>query len=471
MPATKGDHDLNNRKINMDLFLKNAQVVTEQEVFQGGVVVQGEKIAGLVRGNQEVEAAHVIDLKGKVLLPGVVDGHVHFNEPGREHWEGYRTGTMASAAGGVTSVLEMPLNSTPPTINREMLEFKRQVVASQAVVDYGNWGGFVDNNLADLEAMNEQGVIGFKAFASASGVDFERLNDDLIYAGLDKMRAMGNLIGLHAENEWVCAYLSQQLKAAGRTDRASWYESRPPFAELETVQRASYWAKVTGGNLHIVHNSIADGIRAIALARQEGVHVTAETCPHYLFFDHQDFERIGPAAKCAPPIRSREDVEALWECVLDGLVDTIGSDHSPCSWDEKEKGMQDIWKAWGGISGVQLTLPVLFSEGVNKRGLSLPALARMLSYNPARLFGLYPQKGKIQPGADADLVVVDPAAEWTLTAEQLFYKNKFSAYVGSTFKGRVERTLVRGQTVFQDGQIVAEPGYGKLLRRAYPYAY
>ena len=455
----------------MDLFLKNAQVVTDQEVFHGGVAVQGEKIARLVRGDREVEAAQVIDLQGKVLLPGVVYGHVHLNEPGRAHWEGYRTGSMAAAAGGTTTFLEMPLNAIPPTTNLANLEHKRQVVDKESVVDYGNWGGLVDNNLADLEAMNAAGVIGYKAFASASGVDFERLNDDLIYAGLDKMREIGNLIGLHAENEWVCAYLSKQLKAAGRTDRASWYESRPPFAELETIQRACYWAKVTGGNLHIVHVSIPDGIRAIASARQEGVHVTAETCPHYLFFDHQDFERIGPAAKCAPPIRSREDVEALWECVLGGLVDTIGSDHSPCSWDEKEKGMVDIWKAWGGISGVQLTLPVLLSEGVNKRGLALPALARMLSYNPARLFGLYPQKGTIQPGADADLVVVDLGKEWTLAAEQLFYKNKFSAYVGSTFKGRVERTIVRGKTVYQDGQIVVEPGYGKLLRRSYPYAY
>jgi allantoinase len=455
----------------MDLYLKNAQVVTEQEVFHGGVAIQGEKIAILVRGDQDVEAAQVIDLQGKVLLPGVVDGHVHFNEPGREHWEGYKNGTMAAAAGGVTSVLEMPLNSTPPTTNRAMLKLKRQVVANKAVIDYGNWGGLVDNNLDDLEEMNADGVIGFKAFASASGVDFERLNDDLIYAGLNKMRELGNLIGLHAENEWVCAYLSRQLKAAGRTDRAAWYESRPPFAELETVQRATYWAKVTGGNLHVVHVSIPEGFRAIASARQAGLHVTAETCPHYLYFDHQDFERIGPAAKCAPPIRSRENVEALWKCVLDGLVDTIGSDHSPCSWDEKEKGMQDIWKAWGGISGVQLILPVLLSEGINKRGLALPALARMLSYNPARLFGLYPQKGTIQPGTDADLVVADLDKEWSLTAEQLFSKNKFSAYVGSTFKGRVERTLVRGKTVYQDGQIVAEPGYGKLLRRSYPYAY
>jgi allantoinase len=457
--------------MSADLYLKNALVVTEEEAFHGGVVIEGEQIAAVIRGDLPVSAAQEIDLGGKALLPGTVDGHVHFNEPGREHWEGYKTGCMAAAAGGTTTILEMPLNSTPPTTNRSTLARKRQVVRDQTVIDYAQWGGLVDNNLADLADLNEDGVIGYKAFASASGVDFERLNDDLIFAGLNRMRDLGNLIGLHAENEFVCAYLSRQLKAAGRTDRAAWYESRPPEAELETVLRASYWAKVTGGNLHIVHVSIPDGIRAIARARQEGVHVTAETCPHYLFFDHADFERIGPAAKCAPPIRSRAQVEELWDCVKEGLVDTIGSDHSPCNWEEKAKGMDDIWKAWGGISGVQTTLTVLLSEGVNKRGLPLPAVARMLSYNPARLFGLYPQKGKIQPGADADLVVADLNKEWTLTADQLFYKNRFSAYTGSTFTARVEQTLVRGKTVYQDGQITAEPGYGRLLRRQTTYAY
>jgi allantoinase len=457
--------------MSIDLYLKNAKIVTDQEIFHGGVAIQNGKITALIRDDQDVDALEVIDLQGKVLLPGVVDAHVHFNEPGREQWEGYRTGTQAAAAGGVTTVLEMPLNSTPPTINQDLLAYKRQVVADQTVVDYGNWGGFVDNNLADLEAMNEAGVIGYKAFASASGVDFERVNDDMLYAGLTKMRELGNVIGLHAENEWVCGYLGKQLREAGRTDRLSWCESRPPFAELETVQRAAYWAKVTGGNLHVVHVSIPEGIQHIARAKENGLHVTAETCPHYLFFDHQDFERIGPAAKCAPPIRSRETVEKLWECVLGGLVDTIGSDHSPCTWDEKEKGMDNIWKAWGGISGIQLMLPALLSEGVNKRGLSLTSLVRMLSSNPARLFGLFPQKGSIRVGSDADLVVVDLEKEWTLSADQLFYKNKFSAYVGSTFKGQVVRTLVRGRTVFYDGKIVAEAGYGKLLRRLYPYDY
>jgi allantoinase len=455
--------------MNADLYLKNAEVVTENEIFHGGVVIVGEKIAEVVRGVRSVEASAVIDLQGQFLLPGVIDGHVHFNEPGREIWEGYKTGSMAAAAGGVTTILDMPLNSTPPTIHRDGLTQKRAAAKDQAVIDYGQWGGFVDNNLEDLAALNEDGVIGFKGFVSSSGVDFERLDDDMIYAGLSKMGELGNLIGLHAENEYVTSYLAREIQAAGRTDRASWYESRPPDTELEAVIRTCFWAKTTGGNLHIVHVSIPEGIRAIAQAKKEGAHVTSETCPHYLFFDQEDFERIGPAAKCAPPIRSRETVNKLWQCVAEGLVDVIGSDHSPCTWDEKEKGLDNIWKAWGGVSGVQSMLPALITEGVHKRGLPLTALVRMLTVNPARLYGLDDQKGAIQVGLDADLVVIDLNREWTLTKEQLFYKNQHSAYVGCSFKGKVVQTFVRGKTVYHEGKIVASAGYGKLLRRNHSY--
>ena len=282
---------------------------------------------------------------------------------------------------------------------------------------------------------------------------------------------MGNVIGVHAENEWVTTYLGKQMRESGRTDRASWTQSRPPETELEAIQRACYWAKVSGGNLHIVHVTIADGIRAIAQAKRDGIHVTAETCPHYLFFDEQDFERLGPAAKCAPPLRSRENVEAMWQCVAEGLIDTIGSDHSPCNWEEKAKGLDNVWKAWGGISGIQTMLPALLSEGVNKRDLPLPQLMKLLATNPARLFGVYPQKGTIAVGCDADLVIVDLNREWTLSADQLFYKNKHSAFVGYSFKGAVDRTFVRGQTVYQNGQITVEPGFGQAVRRTSRYAY
>lgn len=455
----------------VDLYLKNAQIVTEYETFHGGVVVEGEKIAQVVRGEAVVEAAQVRDLGGKVVLPGLVDDHVHFNEPGREDWEGYRTGSMAAAAGGITTILEMPLNATPPTINQDLLNMKRQVVKSEAVVDYGNWGGLVDNNLADLPGLHEGGVIGFKAFMSNSGVDFERVDDDVLYAGLKLTGELGNLIGTHAENKYVTSYLGKLLRDSGRIDRAAWYESRPPASELEAIQRACYWAGVANGNLHIVHITIPEGIRAVAEAKSSGIKVSSETCPHYLVFDHDDYEEIGPAAKCAPPIRSRQMVEELWELVLAGLVDTIASDHSPCLWEDKAPGMHDIWKAWGGISGVQTMLPAILTEGVHKRGLLLQDLVRMMSANPARIFGLYPNKGTLQAGSDADLTVVDLDAEWALSAEDLFYKNKHSAYIGNTFKGRVEQTFLRGKPIYQNGTIVAQPGYGKALQRLYSYSY
>ncbi len=453
----------------VDLIIKNALVVTEDAVIQGGLAIDGGKILKVVSEEERLEARQEIDAGGNALLPGVVDGHVHFNQPGRDHWEGYRTGSMAAAAGGVTTVLEMPLNATPPTISVELLNRKRRDVQDDTVVDYAQWGGLVDNNLDALQGLHQEGVIGFKAFMSNSGVDFERIDDDLLYAGLLSMRQMGNVIGLHAENEYVTSFLGKQMQAADRIDRASWYESRPPETELEAIQRACYWAKQTGGNLHIVHVTIPQGMREIQAAKQEGTRVTSETCPHYLYFDEQDFERLGPVAKCAPPLRSRDTVEELWECVFEGLVDTIGSDHSPCTWQDKEPGMQNIWKAWGGISGIQTMLPVLLSEGVNKRGLPLQSLMKMLATNPARIFGLYPQKGAILPGSDADLVIVDLEREWTLTTEQLFYKNKHSPYIGYTFKGAVVRTLVRGQTVYQDGEIKVQPGFGLPLRRQTPY--
>ena len=440
------------------LYLRNGLIVTEETAFQGGVVIEQGKITQLVSGNAAPEAEEVVDLQGKVLLPGLIDDHVHFNEPGREHWEGYRTGTMAAAAGGITTVIDMPLNATPPSIDTGKLLHKREAVQSEAVIDYAHWGGLVDNNLDALDGLHEQGVM-----------DFERVNDDVLYAGLRSARELGNLVAVHAESEYVTALLGQELRAAGRTDRAAWPESRPPFTELEAIQRAIYWTKVSGGNLHIVHVTIAGGIRAAVQAKREGVNVTVETCPHYLFFDHDDFVRIGPAAKCAPPIRARAEVEALWDCVLAGLVDTIASDHSPCPWADKEPGMADIWQAWGGISGVQSMLPAVLTEGVHKRGLSLSALVRMMAANPARIFGLYPQKGSLLPGTDADLVVVNLDKEWTLSVDDLFYKNKHSAYVGYSFKGAVERTIVRGVTVYRDGQITAQPGYGQLLRRSQPY--
>jgi allantoinase len=453
--------------VTVDLFLKNAQIVVGDGVRSGGIAIRGGKIVDVTSSGVGVEAKTVIDVADRYVLPGLVDGHVHFNQPGRDDWEGYRTGSMAAAAGGVTTVGDMPLNATPPTTNAAALARKREVVSTESVVDYAHWGGLVNDNVGDLDDLISEGVVGCKAFMSSSGVDFERVDDGVLYAGLEIARARGSVIAVHAENEHVTALLAGRMQACRRTDRASWHESRPPATELEAIHRACYWARITGGNLHVVHVSIAEGLDEITRAKRAGVNVTAETCPHYLVFDQSDFERLGPVAKCAPPLRSRDNVEALWDAVFAGSVDTIGSDHSPCLWEMKERGLDDIWQAWGGISGIQTMLPALLTEGVHKRGLSLPALVKLVATNPARVFGL-PTKGAIAIGADADLIVVDLEREWTLDEDDLLYKNQHSAYLGMSFKGRVERTLLRGETIYLDGQILAQPGFGRLLRSTCP---
>ena len=445
-----------------DLYLKDALVVAETGTFRGGVVVANGTVIRLVAGAPDIAAATCLDLRGRVLLPGLVDGHVHFNEPGRTDWEGFRTGTMAAAAGGVTTVVDMPLNSSPPTVDTVQLRRKQAAVRDQAVVDYALWGGLINNNLEHLPSLHAERVVGFKAFL-VSSPDYPRVDDDLVFAGMREVRSLDSLLAVHTENEYVTVYLAEELQALGRRDPLAWAESRPAHQELEAVSRVLHWADATGAALHIVHVSVPDAVRLASAAKRRGVRVTVETCPHYLVLDLEDLKRIGPLAKCAPPLRSREMVEDLWQCVLGGEVDTLGSDHSPCPPELKQAGETDIWQAWGGISGLQTMLPALWTEGVHRRGLPLTALARMASANPARLLGLYPRKGVIQPGSDADFVVVNPDRTWTLSPEHLFYRHPHSAFLGHAFHGAVERTIVRGATVYDQGTICVEPGFGRLL--------
>lgn len=449
-----------------DLYVRNGRIVLENGAFDGGVVVNQGKVADLVSGNPEIAADEVLDLNGKTLLPGLVDMHVHFHAPGRDHWEGYITGSMAAAAGGVTTVVDMPLNGIPPTTNRDKLLEKRRLIQKDPIVDYAHWAGLVNNNLDAMDGLCQEGVVGYKAFMSGAATDeFKRVDDDVLYAGLLKAGELGLVVAAHAENEYLISYLEKKLQGEGRKDLLAWTESRPPAVELEAIQRALFWAKETQSTLHIVHISVAEGIKAVARAKVEGVRATAETCPHFLFFDQGDYARIGVEAKSDPPVRPAEEVNALWECVLNGRVDNIASDHAPSTAADKEQGKEDIFKAWAGITGIQAMLPAVLTRGVHQRGLQLPDLVRMMSANPARICGIYPQKGSLLPGSDADMTIVDLAREWTLTTDQLFSKNKHSPYVGSKFKGSVEGTFVRGKLVFYNGQVLASPGYGQLVRR------
>jgi allantoinase len=444
-----------------DLCIANARIVDEHGEFYGAIGIRDGKIAALLAGAPDAPAAETIDAGGRVLLPGLVDAHVHFNEPGRTDWEGFECGSQGAAAGGVTTVVDMPLNNYPAVVDGPTLLAKRAALAGRSVVDYLLWGGLVSDNVGQLAEQDAAGAVAYKAFMSSSGIDdFVAVSDGVLLDGLRHAAHSGKLVAVHAESEALTARLAVQLRAAGRIDRRAWLESRPPLAEAEAISRALLLARAAGAQLHIVHVSTAEGVDLVEATRRIGQPATCETCPHYLALDEDDFVRIGPDAKCAPPLRSRAGVEALWQRVLAGQVDTIGSDHSPCPTADKRRGDHDIWAAWGGISGVQAMLPLLLDEGVHKRGMSLPLLARLVSANPARLFGLYPRKGSLQPGADADLTLVDLDADWTMRAADLFARHKHSPYDGRRLRGKVAMTWVRGQAVYHDGAIVAQPGAG-----------
>ncbi len=450
-----------------DLYLRNGTIVTEAGRFVGGIGVRDGKVAEVVLGDIELPALATLDTTGKIVLPGIIDAHTHFSEPGRD-FEGYRTGSRAAAAGGVTTVLDMPLNDLPPTTTAETLAAKRAMVEGESVIDYAHWGGFIDNNLENLDELDAGGVVAFKAFMRHIS-DFPQVNDGLLYAGLQKIGGFGNLLGVHAENEPVISHLRERLIAQGRIDRAAWNESRPLEQEMDAIARAIFWAKAAGSNLYICHISAAEAVALVRQAAGAGVTVFAETCAHYLFFDMEDYFRVGPRLRASPPIRSREHVEALWECVLRGDIDVISSDHSPFPPERYEQGKDNVWEGGGGVTGIQSMLPAVITEGVHKRGMSWELVVKLMSSNPARIFGIYPQKGAILPGSDADFTVIDPDVEWTLKADDLHYRYKGSPYAGCNFKGRVSATLVRGKVVFENANIIAPAGYGQLVQRISRY--
>ena len=448
-----------------DLVIRGGDVILPTGRAIADIAVTGGVITAI--GTDIGAAAETIDARGLVVLPGLVDAHVHFNEPGRADWEGWDAGTRGAAAGGVTTVLEMPLNAHPPTITAAHFDAKHAVAARKALVDFGLWGGLVNDNLAELAGLAARGVVGFKAFMSESGVDdFRRVPDGVLAAGLKAAARLGIVVGVHAESHEMVERLAGEIRGRREIDRLAWCRARPPAAELEAIRRLVSCVRGAGpgARAHVVHVSSAEGLAEVRTAREWGLSVTAETCPHYLDFDEQDFERLGPALKCAPPIRDAASRERLWTALLAGEVDLVASDHSPCPAADKKKGEHDVWQAWGGIAGIQATLPVLLTSGVHARGLSLERVADLTATAPARLFGLYPHKGTIALGADADFALVDPLRTWTFDSEQLQTRSGISPYLGRTFKGAAVRTIVRGRTVFADGAVVGAPGWGKLVR-------
>jgi allantoinase len=443
-----------------DLILRSGTLVTADGPQEADLAVTDGRIADI---SPELEgvAREEVDASGLHVFPGIIDAHAHFNEPGRTHWEGFATGTRALAAGGMTAYVEMPLNAHPPTCDAECFDLKVAAAKASSFVDFALWGGLVPGNVVHLDELAERGVVGFKAFMSNSGIeDFKTADDLTLLEGMQRAAELGLPVLVHAENDQITSWLARRAVAEGRTTMRDYLDSRPVVAELEAIGRAILFAEETGCSLHVVHVSTGKGVALVATARARGVDVTCETCAHYLVLTQEDAEVLGAAAKCAPPLRSRQHLEALWGQIVEGNVQFVTSDHSPAP--PEMKVGDDYFKIWGGIMGCQSLLNVMLDEGHRERGLPLQRVAALLSGNVAERFG-FPEKRHLEVGADADLALVDLDSSFTLRAEDLFYRHKMSPYVGRTFRGNVARTVVRGTTVFRDGVVVSEP-VGRLLR-------
>jgi allantoinase len=442
----------------MDVIIRGGVVVAGEDSRAADVGIQDGVIAAVAE-HLDAHAPQELDATGLYVLPGAIDVHVHCNEPGRTSWEGFATATSALAAGGATAFCDMPLNASPPTIDGEAFDRKLAAARASSVVDFALWGGLVPGNLDHLEELAERGVIGFKAFMAPSGLDDFPAADDLtLLEGMKICAQLGLPVAVHAENATITAGLAERAIAANATGAREYLASRPVISELEAIGRALALAGETGCALHVVHVSTGRGVALIAQARAQGVDVTSETCPHYLLLTEDDLERLGSLAKCAPPLRGRDDQQGLWTTLVNEQLDMVCSDHSPCPPELKDS--PSFFAAWGGITGAQTTLALLLTEGHLKRNLPLEAVARLTAQRPADRFGL-PGKGRIEPGADADLALVRIGAERTLQGSELRYRHAISAWTGQTLQVRVVRTILRGGTVF-DGREVAD-ARGRLL--------
>ncbi|MGP4093101.1 allantoinase AllB [Nonomuraea sp. KM90] len=419
-----------------DTVVRSRRTVTPEGERAVAVAVRGEVIAALYDYAAPVPATEDIDLRDVALLPGLVDTHVHVNEPGRTHWEGFDSATRAAAAGGVTTILDMPLNSLPPTVSAGALEVKQRAAEGQCHVDVGFWGGAVPGNVKDLAPLHERGVYGFKCFMSPSGVDeFPPLADDELREALEEIAGFGGMMVVHAEDPALLA------EPGGPTYR-EFLDSRPGESERSAVERVVRLAAETGCRVHVLHVSSAACLDVLEAAQARGVAVSAETCPHYLTLAAEQVPEGGTAYKCCPPIRSEANRDLLWDGLARGVLSCVVSDHSPST---AELKVPDFAAAWGGIASLQLGLPAVWTEAA-RRGHRLGDVVRWMSANPAALAGIS-GKGGIKVGNDADLVAFDPGADNLIDAARLHHKNPVTPYHGRTLKGAVLTTWLRGRPV------------------------
>jgi allantoinase len=450
-------------KDGFDLVVRGARIVTPEGLLRADFGVKGGKF---VRIGADIEGAAVetVEAGGLVAFPGIIDSHVHFNEPGRTHWEGFASGSAALAAGGGTMFFDMPLNSLPPVTDAASLALKRAAGERSSMLDFALWGGLVPGNLEKLAEMRDAGVIGLKAFMCNSGVEeFPASDAATLRAGMKRAAALGMLVAVHAEDDALASKLTEQQHAKG-TDVRTWLASRPVELELAAIRMALELAGETGCALHIVHVSSPEGDTLVQEARRRGVDVTVETCPHYLLLTEEDVVRLGAPAKCYPILRSEAGRLGLWRNLEEGGIDTVGSDHSPAPPERKQEA--DFFEIWGGISGCQHGFQLLISEAISRRPeeVALPRLAQVLASTVARRFRIEARKGRIAEGLDADFSLLDTHSDQVLSNADVFYRHCQGPYDGRRSRVRIVRTVARGRTVYANGRVASVRPKGHFIR-------
>jgi allantoinase len=439
------------------VLILNARILREGKFVRSNILVADGRIKSISEIKRP-DSDEQIDARGRIVIPGLVDGHAHLYDPAFTYREDFRTGTSAAVAGGVTAVVEMVL--TTPVDSPDRVRLKIEEGKRSSLIDFSLHAGMMNlNNLGNIGAIAELGVRSFKTFTCKPYY----ADDHTLMSLMRETSMQHSILNVHAEDEATANENLQKLLGAGRKDPMAHVEWKPNLAEERAVEKVIQFARGLGARVHISHLSTREGVNAIKKAKRRGVKITTETCPHYLTFTRKEMKKQGPYLKMNPSLKGPKDAEALWRSLRDGTVDIVTSEHAPGTRAEKELGWEDIWKAWGGVPAIETMLPVLLSEGVSKHRLSLEALQRTCCENPARIFGLYPRKGVIRPGSDADLVIIDLKLKRRVKAENLHQKVDWTPYEGWVLKGWPIMTMRRGQVAFRDQELLGKPGSAEFL--------
>lgn len=454
----------------LDLRVVGGTVVSGRRSEQLDVGVRDGQVVGLYSPGAAPDARETVEAGQLLVLPGIVDAHFHCRAPGHPEREDFDSGTQAAAAGGATTVLEMPI-AWPGVHNAAILRERRQLGEQQAHVDFALWGGGGSDAESDIRGMADEGAIGYKIFLHAAPAGREKEFEGLtavdnasLFRALNRIRSTGLPIAIHSEDDELIQSFTSDLRAAGDTSPAAHERSRPDFVEAVAVSKVLLMAEALGARIHFPHISTAKAVQMVADAKRRGLPVTLETCPHYLLFDDSAVEKLGPFAKINPPLRPRVNQDALWAGIAAGTVDIVASDHAPYKFEEKEVGWKDIFAAPAGSPSIETMGPVLWDAAFSGR-LTLNRAVELLSERPAEIFGLAPRKGFLTPGADADFVLLDPSAHWTVRVDELLTRSKRSAqlFEGRTFRGRIQATYLRGAPACRAGQIQNDQGAGRFV--------